>query len=180
MKPPLLAALVSALAFALAPALGSAAVDPAEWDSAVTALQEADPTIEPPLPDPASLTIVGGGKVALGTPQTLAVSARQDAFGVSGRMSVVVGSGTIFKASVVCIDAVTVPGGGGYAMVTGELDHPDASNKALVFRIMDSAQAGGAGDTWDQQTLPAVPPSCAAEPGTTPLVAGNVVIDPGG
>ena len=179
MKPPLLAALLCALPFALAPAVGSAAVDPAEWEAAVAAAQDVDPTIEPLSPEAGSVTIVGGAKEVLGSAQTFAVSARQRLADVTGRMTLVVGSGTIFKASVVCIDAVTLPSGGGFAMVAGELDQPSGVNNALVFRITDSAQPGGEGDTWDQQTEQAVP-QCVAAPGTQAVVAGNVVIDPGG
>jgi hypothetical protein len=179
MKPPLYAALACAFTFVFATAVASAAVDPAEWDSAVAALQDADPTIKPPLPDPSSLTIVGGGKVRLGTPQTLAVSARQNASGVSGRMTLVVGSGTTFKASVVCIAAATAMGGGGSAMIIGELDQPTPTSRFLVFRVTDSNASGGTGDLWDQD-MPAEAPTCAPAGGVTPIVAGNVVIDPGG
>jgi hypothetical protein len=150
----------------------SGAVDPAEWASATAAALEADPTIEPLDPEPGSVTIVGGTRSGV----TMAVSARQRLGEASGRMTLVSLVGTL-RATVVCIAAFPVEGGGGAAKIVGQLDQPNGTATFLVFRVTDSNASGGYGDLWDEDTSGTM--NCAFDPATQPIANGNVVVDPG-
>jgi hypothetical protein len=176
-----LALFVSLIVAALLPGLARASLEQ-EWNSAVTALVAVDPSIEPPSLVPDTVQVVGGGKPILNASTAFAVSARQNATAVSGEMTLVAGFGTTYRARVVCVDAVVLPGGGGYARVNGALDEPAFGlYPTLVFFLTDSGQPGGEGDGWGNQFL-AEPPAeapCVASPGVTPIAAGNIVISAG-
>lgn len=165
--------LASALVVLASASLGGASTD-AEWESAVTAAEQADPTIDPPLPGLDSVTIVGGTN----TLATMAVAAKKDSGAVSGRMTLVA-SGTTVKARVICVTAVASSDGGGSARVIGEIENPTVTVRFLDFRIVDSGLGGGDGDFWDHQTLPVQPATCPVELTVTPLAAGNVAVKPG-
>ena len=176
--PRLLVLLSLSLAFLGAPTAASAALAPSEWVSALAAMTSVDPLIEAPSVDPQAVQVVGGGKRLLNSFPAFAVSARQDLGGASGEMTLVLGSGNTVKARVVCVAAVVLPGGGGFARINGAVREPASGSPTLTFFVTDSGQPGGAGDTWDT-TFFMTPPEdqpCAPSPGADPIAAGNVVI----
>jgi hypothetical protein len=181
--PRCLALVALLLAFLGAPTMASAALPPSEWESAVTAMTAVDPLIEAPSLDPEAVQVVGGGKAILNGFPAFAVSARRDPAGVSGQMTLVEGFGNNFRAEVVCLGAVTFPGGGGFAHVVGALDEPAFGvSPTLEFFVTDPAQPGGAGDDWDAQFNPLPPEAvpCVPSPAVTPIAAGSIIVSADG
>jgi hypothetical protein len=179
----LLLVLSTALSLAFgAPAAADSAVDPAEWSSAVSAMADVDPSLAAPSFDPQSVEVVGGGKAIPNGFPAFAVSARGVLHDVTGQMTLVEGFGNTFRADVVCLGAVTLAGGGGFAHLVGALSEPAFGvSPTLEFFVTDSAQPGGAGDEWNAQFNPLPPEavSCAPSPAVSPIASGNIIVTAG-
>jgi hypothetical protein len=165
--------------FAAAAPSAPAAVDPDDWASAVTALHEVDPTVSPPLAEPGSVSVVGGG-TPVATAAAFGISVRQAGLDVSGTMVLVLGSGNTLTARPVCVGALPLLGGGGIARMVGELDEPFLGvSPTLIFDVTDSGVPGGVGDAFNSQ-MQQVPPSeadCTPVGSVSPLEHGSIVID---
>jgi hypothetical protein len=184
MKPPRFAAVAFALVFALVmPAMASAAVDQAEWDAAVAALEQVDPTISPPANDPRTVNAVGGGRLpATGNGfsfPTFGFGATIGQGGVNGQMTMNDGFGQTFSATVVCLAAASVPTGGAVARLVGEL-RPGSTTTlpTMLFSLTDSGLAGGEGDAWSVSfsPIPAAMFPCIPE-GSAQPIEGSIVIN---
>jgi len=166
------------LAFVGAPPAASAALAPSDWDAAVTAAEAVDPLIGTSSLDQQAVQVVGGGKrLLIGFP-AFAVSAKQDLTGARGEMTLILGSGNTVRADVVCVAAVVLQDGGGFARINGAVREPGSGSPTLTFFVTDSGQPGGAGDAWDTQFFMTPPEDqpCVASPGVDPIAAGNVAV----
>jgi hypothetical protein len=167
-------------AFATGNALASH--DATEWDTAVAALAQVDPTIDPPLDDPTHVNAVGGGRVSPAEPGSsfpaFGFGATIGPAGVRGQMNQTLGFSQVFLADVFCLAAVPLPGGGGIARLVGELKEPALGIfPTMVFDVTDGGLPGGGGDMWNSQFSP-LPPElvpCVATGSVSPI-DGSIVI----
>ena len=153
--------------------LSVAAADPAEWDSAVTAMSAVDSSMLSPENSATDLIAVGGGKV----PGFLefAVSASVTPNGLRGQMTLITSNGvttTVSHADVECLAAATTPDGIGIATVIGRLREPIGPFEHLVFFLTDGGP-GGLNDGFAEQLDNGFP--CVPNAGTMPF-DGNVLI----
>ena len=149
MKPPLVA-LAGALAFVLVAApLASAAVDQTEWDAAVAAAQQVDPSLSPPPNDPTLMSAVGGGRLETSANTTFGFGATLGPGGLNGQMTHNF-FGQTFSATLVCFEAAGLEDGSTIATLIGELKPNSAMPQPLmVFNVTDGGQ-GAQGDAWSE------------------------------
>jgi hypothetical protein len=179
MKTPRFTAVATALAFAFfMPAMASAAVDQVEWDGAVAALQEVDPTISPPANDPTTVNAVGGGRLEATSSVAFGLGATLGPGGLNGQMTLT-NLGQTLTAKVVCLAAAPLPTGGAIARIVGEIK-PESMTifPTLVFAVTDSGRPGGEGDAWsgNPSTVPASQLPCTPE-GSAQPIEGSIVVN---
>jgi hypothetical protein len=175
MKPPLLA-LAGALTFVLvAPTATPAAVDQTEWDAAVAAAQQVDPTISPQANDPSTVNAVGGGHPTPGVFPNFGFGATIGSGGLNGQMTLVDATGQASSATVVCLAVAGLDGGGAIARLIGEVKPGSANARPImVFEVTDSGLSGGNGDMWAGGFRDEAPP-CTPAPGLQPIEGGIVI-----
>jgi hypothetical protein len=178
MKPPRFAAVAFALVFALVmPAMASAAVDQAEWDAAVAAAQQVDPSLSPPPNDPTLVNAVGGGRLETSANTTFGFGATLGPGGLNGQMTHNF-FGQTFSATLVCFEAAALEDGSTIATLIGELKPNSAMAQPLmVFNVTDGGQ-GAQGDAWSVGFIPEPPGplSCPPMPGTQ-AIDGAIAIN---
>jgi hypothetical protein len=169
---------IALFATVLAP-VANAAHDPFEWDLAVAAMHDVDPSIQAPPNHPGVTRAVGGGTVGFGI--RFGFGATLTPAGAEGGMKLAEAGPPplITVASVRCLAAAALRGGGGKATIIGEIDPPQGIFQSLIFLVTDSGLPDGESDFITPQFSPLPPETafpCTPKPGGILVTEGNIAV----